>query len=89
MFNLKLKSIKSFNTILITITNKNNWFLSLINLILYFQGVYKGPGFDLSLFEKTNFPKSFFYGIYKFHMFYSRSNEIFGCQVYIIEVKRR
>ncbi|XP_022161683.1 uncharacterized protein LOC111027582 [Myzus persicae] len=51
-------------------------------------GVYKSPGFDLSLFDKSNFPKSFFYGTYKFRMFYSKSNEIFGCQVYIIELKR-
>ncbi|CAI6343089.1 unnamed protein product [Macrosiphum euphorbiae] len=53
------------------------------------QGVFKGPGFDLLLFEKTNLPQSFFYGTYKLHMYYSRSNEIFGCQVYIIEIKRR
>jgi len=71
-----------------TITNKNNWFLYLINLFLYFQGVYIAPGFDLSFFEKSNFPRSFFYGTYKFRIFYSKANEIFGCQLYIVDIKR-
>ncbi|CAI6344630.1 unnamed protein product [Macrosiphum euphorbiae] len=51
-------------------------------------GVYIGNGINESELKETNVPKTFFYGTYKFHVQYSRNNEKFGCQVYIIEFKR-
>ncbi|XP_060834595.1 uncharacterized protein LOC132917734 [Rhopalosiphum padi] len=51
-------------------------------------GIYINPGADASLFKKSNLPKTFLYGTYKFNMYYSRKNEIFGCQIYIIEFTR-
>ncbi|XP_022182516.1 uncharacterized protein LOC111042276 [Myzus persicae] len=51
-------------------------------------GVYISPGMDASLFEKANFPKTFFYGTYKFKMYQLRENEIFGCQNFVVGFKR-
>ncbi|XP_022161652.1 uncharacterized protein LOC111027554 [Myzus persicae] len=51
-------------------------------------GIYIANGLDPSIFEQSNMPKAFFYGTYKFHAQYSRKNENFGCQVYILEFKR-
>ncbi|XP_029342811.1 uncharacterized protein LOC107884569 [Acyrthosiphon pisum] len=51
-------------------------------------GVYIANGLNASILKETNIPKTFFYGTYKFHVQYSRKNEKFGCQVYIVEFKR-
>lgn len=55
---------------------------------MYFQGVYIASGMDTSIIKKTNFPKKFFYGTYKFRYFYSRKNEIYGCFICVIDLKR-
>ncbi|CAH1720398.1 unnamed protein product [Aphis gossypii] len=49
---------------------------------------YYAPGMDISIIKKTNVPKSFLYGTYKLNVYYTRQNEIYGCQNYILEVKR-
>lgn len=54
-----------------------------------FQGIYIAPGFDLVLILKeSNIPKIFAYGTYKINMWYTKKNEMFGCQSIVIEVKR-
>ncbi|XP_015369654.1 PREDICTED: uncharacterized protein LOC107165777 [Diuraphis noxia] len=51
-------------------------------------GVYIFPGLDTSIFNKnTNFPKTFIYGTYKLRYFYSRKNEVYGCNIYVVEIK--
>ncbi|XP_060834898.1 uncharacterized protein LOC132917918 [Rhopalosiphum padi] len=50
---------------------------------------YISSGVNPSIFEKSNFPKELIYGTYKMHIiFNSRKNDIFGCVVFIIEIKR-
>lgn len=58
--------------------------------LLYFQGAYISPGMNVkSICENSNFPKMFIYGTYKFHIiYYTRKNEIFGCQGFIFDMKR-
>ncbi|KAF0747426.1 Uncharacterized protein FWK35_00028452 [Aphis craccivora] len=52
-------------------------------------GIYIAPGFDLVLILKeSNIPKIFAYGTYKINMWYTKKNEMFGCQSIVIEVKR-
>ncbi|XP_060869587.1 uncharacterized protein LOC132944321 [Metopolophium dirhodum] len=52
-------------------------------------GVYTSPGMNLqSICENGNFPKMFIYGSYKFHILYTRKNEIVGCQGFIFDMKR-
>ncbi|XP_026808080.1 uncharacterized protein LOC113550424 [Rhopalosiphum maidis] len=51
-------------------------------------GIYISPGLDPLLFKESNLPKSFFYGTYKVNVYYTKNNQIFGCQAFIIEVKR-
>lgn len=60
----------------------------MVRIYLYFQGIYIAPGFDSAIFMNTNIPKTLIYGPMKLHIFYSRKNEVFGCQVYILEIKR-
>jgi len=55
---------------------------------LYFQGITKASGADTGLFYKANFPKSFFYGTYKFRYYYTKNNEVYGCFIIVIELKR-
>jgi len=55
---------------------------------LFFQGIFKASGVDTSLFYNANFPKSFFYGTYKFRSFYTKNNEVYGCFILVIELKR-
>ncbi|CAH1720400.1 unnamed protein product [Aphis gossypii] len=49
---------------------------------------YDAPGMDISIIKNTNVPKSFLYGTYKFNVYYTRQNEIYGCQICILEIKR-
>ncbi|XP_029342257.1 uncharacterized protein LOC115033581 [Acyrthosiphon pisum] len=52
-------------------------------------GVYISPGMNMqSICENANFPKMFIYGTYKLHMYYTRKNEINGCQGIIFDIKR-
>ncbi|XP_026813979.1 uncharacterized protein LOC113554366 [Rhopalosiphum maidis] len=51
-------------------------------------GVYKVSGIDTGIFMTSGFPKSFFYGTYRFRLFYSKKNEVYGCFIIIIEIKR-
>ncbi|CAI6349846.1 unnamed protein product [Macrosiphum euphorbiae] len=53
-------------------------------------GAYISPGMNVqSICENSNFPKMFIYGTYKFHIiYYTRKNEIFGCQGFIFDMKR-
>ncbi|XP_022161642.1 uncharacterized protein LOC111027548 [Myzus persicae] len=51
-------------------------------------GIYTYPGIDTSIFKDSNLPKTFFYGTFKFYVYYTRKNEIYGCQVFIIETKK-
>ncbi|XP_050525979.1 uncharacterized protein LOC126896876 [Daktulosphaira vitifoliae] len=52
-------------------------------------GIYIMDGFDLSLIEQSNFPKEFFYGTYKFKLFYTnKNNETVGCLYLVMDIKR-
>ncbi|XP_060871084.1 uncharacterized protein LOC132945377 [Metopolophium dirhodum] len=51
-------------------------------------GIYIAPGLNTSFVKDTNLPKTFIYGTYKLYMYYSRKNEKFGCQLFIIELNR-
>ncbi|XP_060847262.1 uncharacterized protein LOC132926864 [Rhopalosiphum padi] len=51
-------------------------------------GFYTASGVDTSIFKNSNLPKTFLYGTYKFYIYFSRKNEIFACQVFILELKR-
>jgi len=53
-----------------------------------FQGTFISTGVNTSLFEKGNWPKIFFYGHYKFRFYYSKNNEIYGCIIFVIHIKR-
>jgi len=55
---------------------------------LCFQGFYKIAGIDTDTFMNTNFPKSFFYGTYKFRVTYTKNNEVYTCFIIVLEVKR-
>lgn len=54
----------------------------------YLQGFYTGSGMDMSIYKDTNFPQQLIYGTYKLRVSYTRNNEIFGCNIYIYEVRR-
>ncbi|KAF0767852.1 Uncharacterized protein FWK35_00025647 [Aphis craccivora] len=43
------------------------------------RGVYKLSGLDTAIFSSANFPKTFFFGSYKFRLFYTKNNEVYGC----------
>ncbi|XP_025198741.1 uncharacterized protein LOC112597045 [Melanaphis sacchari] len=51
-------------------------------------GYYPVVGADTSVFMDSNFPKSFFYGTYKFRVIYSKKNEVYNCFTLIVEIKR-
>jgi len=54
-----------------------------------FQGVYIiSSGIDTNVFMDANFPKSFFYGTYKFRVSYTKNNEVYACFTFVVEVKR-
>lgn len=53
-----------------------------------FQGVYIASGADTSILQGTNFPKIFFYGLYKFRLSYTKKNEIYSCITYIVDILR-
>jgi len=55
---------------------------------LCFQGFYKLAGVDTAIFMNTNFPKSFFYGTYKFRVMYTKNKEAYACFIFVLEVKR-
>ncbi|XP_022174010.1 uncharacterized protein LOC111036323 [Myzus persicae] len=52
------------------------------------EGFYKGPGFDTALFMSSNFPKTFFYGTYRFRAHFTKNQEENGCFGAVLEVKR-
>ncbi|XP_050057700.1 uncharacterized protein LOC114123685 [Aphis gossypii] len=52
------------------------------------SGTYNATGFDLSVLKDSNAPKVFLYGTYKFHLYFTKNNEVLGCQAYILEFKR-
>lgn len=56
---------------------------------LYFQGFYDATDIDTYLFNNANFPKTLFYGTYRFRFSFTKNNEIHGCFIMIIEIKRR
>ncbi|XP_022174002.1 uncharacterized protein LOC111036316 [Myzus persicae] len=51
-------------------------------------GFYKMKGVDSELFNISNFPKTFFYGTYRFRFYYTKNNEVYGCFMIVIEIKR-
>ncbi|XP_027842577.2 uncharacterized protein LOC126550058 [Aphis gossypii] len=51
-------------------------------------GIYDAPGFDPSVLKDSNAPKVFLYGTYKFHLYFTKNNEVLGCEAYILEFKR-
>ncbi|XP_060881271.1 uncharacterized protein LOC132952828 [Metopolophium dirhodum] len=51
-------------------------------------GFYKGSGLDTADFMLTNFPKTFFYGTYRFTIYFTKNNEVYGCFTLVVEVKR-
>eukprot|EP00102_Acyrthosiphon_pisum_P018948 XP_016656158.1 PREDICTED: uncharacterized protein LOC107882394 isoform X2 [Acyrthosiphon pisum] len=51
-------------------------------------GFYKGPGINTAVFELTNFPKTFFYGTYRFSAHFTKQKIVYGCFMAIVEVKR-
>ncbi|XP_050053687.1 uncharacterized protein LOC126549170 [Aphis gossypii] len=52
------------------------------------KGFFKLAGIDTDTFKNTEFPKSFFYGTYKFRVMYTKNNEVYACFTFVIEVKR-
>lgn len=63
-------------------------FLYIKYFLIYFQGNYEAPGFDPSVLKDSNAPKVFIYGTYKFYLYFTKNNEVLGCQAYIMEFKR-
>ncbi|XP_060842932.1 uncharacterized protein LOC132923118 [Rhopalosiphum padi] len=51
-------------------------------------GFYKVSGVDTSVFALAKFPKTFFYGEYKFRFSLTTINEVYGCFFLILELKR-
>ncbi|CAH1714092.1 uncharacterized protein LOC114128780 [Aphis gossypii] len=51
-------------------------------------GLYKLSGIDTAVFSLVNFPKTYFYGVYKFRFFFTKNNEVYGCTILVIELKR-
>eukprot|EP00102_Acyrthosiphon_pisum_P027469 XP_016664679.1 PREDICTED: uncharacterized protein LOC107885542 [Acyrthosiphon pisum] len=51
-------------------------------------GFYEATGIDTDLFNIANFPKTLFYGTYRFRFSYTKNNEICGCVILVLEVKR-
>ncbi|XP_060840905.1 LOW QUALITY PROTEIN: uncharacterized protein LOC132921741 [Rhopalosiphum padi] len=51
-------------------------------------GFYKVSGIDTANFASSNVPKTFFYGVYKFRFFFTKKQEVYGCFILIIELKR-
>jgi len=45
-------------------------------------------GADTALIMDSGFPKTFFYGLYKFHFILSKNATYYGCFVIIVEIKR-
>ncbi|VVC44534.1 Hypothetical protein CINCED_3A007757 [Cinara cedri] len=54
------------------------------------KGVYKSSGFELpAVISTSNFPRKFFYGTYKFRIYYHNSSKKeVGCIIIVVEVKR-
>ncbi|XP_060840903.1 uncharacterized protein LOC132921740 [Rhopalosiphum padi] len=52
------------------------------------KGFYKVHGVDTSVFNSVNVPKTFFYGVYKVRFSITKINDVYGCFIVIIEVKR-
>ncbi|KAF0754850.1 Uncharacterized protein FWK35_00018189 [Aphis craccivora] len=48
-------------------------------------GFYKLSGVDTGIFMEANFPKSFFYGTYKFRIMYTKNNEVCACFIFVVE----
>ncbi|XP_022174004.1 uncharacterized protein LOC111036317 [Myzus persicae] len=51
-------------------------------------GYFIASGADTNLFHSANFPKTFYYGTYRFRFFYTKNNEVYGCFIIVIELKR-
>lgn len=43
---------------------------------------------DTEILNDSNLPKEFFYGTYRARFYFSKQNEIYGCFIMIIEIKR-
>ncbi|KAL4148715.1 hypothetical protein QTP88_002884 [Uroleucon formosanum] len=52
------------------------------------EGYYKLPGLDTAIFKSTNFPKTFFYGTYRFRARFTKNKIVYGCFIAVVEVKR-
>ncbi|XP_050533135.1 uncharacterized protein LOC126901049 [Daktulosphaira vitifoliae] len=53
------------------------------------SGFYKSSGFDLSFLDQANIPKEFFYGIYKYKIYFSNEkNDQVGCFYIIFDLLR-
>ncbi|KAE9537505.1 hypothetical protein AGLY_006528 [Aphis glycines] len=49
-------------------------------------GIYIAPGFEvISIIKESKIPKIFAYGTYKINMWYTKKNEMFGCQSIVVE----
>lgn len=54
----------------------------------YFQGTYVATGLDTEIYKISNFPKTFFYGTYRFRLMISKKNETVACIIAVLSVKR-
>ncbi|XP_050443422.1 uncharacterized protein LOC126847327 [Adelges cooleyi] len=53
------------------------------------KGEYVMKGFDVNELQNTNLPKQFFYGSYKFRLYYTDyTGKIIGCLIVIVDVVR-
>ncbi|XP_050441498.1 uncharacterized protein LOC126846258 [Adelges cooleyi] len=53
------------------------------------SGFYEMDGLDLTLVQKLNIPKKFFYGTYKLYLYYTDENDTtIGCTVFVFEILR-
>ncbi|CAI6368741.1 unnamed protein product [Macrosiphum euphorbiae] len=51
-------------------------------------GLYEATGIDTDLFSTANFPKTLFYGTYRFRYSYTKKDEVYGCFIIVVEIKR-
>ncbi|CAH1714090.1 unnamed protein product [Aphis gossypii] len=52
------------------------------------MGFYKLSGLDTAVFASANFSKKYFYGSYKFRFSFTKNNEVYGCFVIVVELRR-
>lgn len=62
-------------------------FFNKLFFFLIFQGFYSTTGLDASHFMNGNYPKTFFYGIFKIRFYLTLKNEGVGCFFIIVELK--